>query len=49
VFFIEFKRPGNKLTPLQEAMKKEIEGRGFHYYTIFTVDGGKVAIDMELG
>jgi hypothetical protein len=49
MFFIEFKRPGNKLTPLQEAMMYEIEGRGFHYYTVFTVEGGKKVIDKELG
>jgi len=49
IFFIEFKRPGNKLTPLQEAMMREIEGRGFHYYTVFTVEGGKKVIDKELG
>jgi len=49
IFFIEFKRPGNKLTPLQEATKKEIEGRGFHYYIVFTIESGKKVIDEELG
>ena len=49
IFFIEFKREGNKLTPLQDAMRREIEHREFHYYIISTVESGKRVIDTELG
>ena len=34
IIFIEVKRPGKKLEPLQEYRKKEIEKLGFKHYTI---------------
>lgn len=46
-FFIEFKRPGGKLTPLQEHVKDELGARG---YNVYVVDGkvqGKRIIDKE--
>ena len=47
IFFIEFKAPGGKLTPLQEHTRKEIEVMGYKYYVIDDVVQGKKIIDME--
>lgn len=49
VIFMEFKAPGKKLTELQYHFMVEIESRGFHYYTVFTVEGGKKVLDKEFG
>jgi hypothetical protein len=32
--FIEVKRPGYKLRPLQEYRRKEIEAKGFEFYVM---------------
>lgn len=48
-FFIEFKAPGGKLTPLQQSVMKEIERRGHQYYIVDDADEGKRMIDEELG
>lgn len=49
VFFMEFKRPGGVLTPLQEETRKTIEERKFHYYVVDDAQEGKKLVDKELG
>jgi hypothetical protein len=34
IFLVELKKPGGKLTPLQEKMKKKFEEMGFKFYVI---------------
>jgi hypothetical protein len=34
IFLVELKKPGGKLTPLQEKMKKKFEDMGFKFYVI---------------
>lgn len=41
VFFMEFKAPGGKLTPLQEHMKNILTDLGFNYYVVDSVEKGK--------
>ena len=48
IFFIEFKQPGGRLTPLQQHMMSEIGSRGFHHYVVSTVKDGKKVVDKEL-
>jgi hypothetical protein len=47
IFFIEFKAPGGKLTPLQEHMREEIQSRGYRYYVIDDITKGRATIDKE--
>lgn len=49
IFFIEFKRPGTKLTPLQEVMKMALVNMGVRHYICDEVSAGKHIIDMEFG
>lgn len=42
--FIEFKRPGGKPTPLQEAWHRKLRGLGFEVYVIDNVDDFEKAI-----
>jgi len=46
-FFIEFKRPGGKLTELQAHVKLTLEQRGFEVYVIDNVNDGRSVIDKE--
>lgn len=46
-FMMEFKKPGGKLTPLQEEMRKQIEARGYKYYLVDDKEQGKKIIDKE--
>lgn len=48
-FMCEFKAPGGVLTPLQEEMKRQIEGLGYNYYKINSIVYGKIVIDQECG
>lgn len=48
-FFIEFKRPGGKLTPLQLHMKQQLEERGYRVYVCDDAVRGKQIVDKELG
>lgn len=43
IFFIEFKRPGNKLSGPQRYWKRIIESLGFEYYVCFSY---REAIDV---
>jgi len=40
-FFMEFKRPGGKLTPLQEHMHKTIHGNNYRVYVVFDAQEGR--------
>ena len=40
IFFIEFKRSGNKLSKLQSFTKDNIEAQGFNVYVIDNIDDG---------
>lgn len=40
VVWIEFKRPGGKLTPLQEAIHAKLEALGHHVHVIDTKNAG---------
>ena len=42
VFFVEFKRPGGKLRPLQEYRKKHLEDLGF---VVFKIDRRNAAAE----
>lgn len=45
IFFIEFKRPGEKPTKLQEAEHAELRKLGFSVYVIDNVEDGIALID----
>lgn len=47
VFFIEFKAPGGKLTPLQQHMWNDLVSRGYHCYLVDDILKGKLIIDRE--
>lgn len=47
VFVIEFKAPGEKLTPLQAYVAKELETRGHKVYKVDSIALGKKIIDNE--
>ena len=49
VFFIEFKRPGGALTPLQVHMREAICKLGFKVYLVDDVAEGKEIVDGEMG
>jgi hypothetical protein len=40
IVFMEFKRPGGKLAPLQERIGKMLAARGFPWYTVEQVENG---------
>ena len=46
-FFVEFKAPGGKLTPLQKKIREELEHLGFEYYVVDDVAKGKQILDEE--
>lgn len=46
VFFIEFKRPGEKPTPKQELEIARLKKEGFDVFVVDSVDHGKFIIDM---
>lgn len=46
-FFIEFKRLGKKLDPLQVTMKQVLGDRGFRSYMVDDVEKGKAIVAME--
>ena len=48
IFFIEFKKPGGKLTPLQANIKVTLEGMGFRYYVVDDPKQGRNLVDAEL-
>lgn len=48
-FFIEFKRPGGKLTELQKLMKTELEARGYDVFVCDNTAHGKAIVDAQLG
>ena len=45
VFFIEFKRKGNKPTPIQEREIKKLIDHGVKAFVVDDVDSGKKLID----
>jgi len=47
LFFMEFKRPGGKLTPLQEQIRSLINKELFNYYVVDSTEQGKNIIDQE--
>lgn len=47
-FFIEFKKPGGKLTPGQEKEIKRLIKRGHRAYVIDDIGAGKKLIDYEI-
>lgn len=46
-FVIEFKAPGESLTPKQAYHKKELEKRGHRVYMVDSVTRGRMIIDRE--
>ena len=47
VFFIEFKRPGNKLTPDQEIMLTALRERHIPAFMVDNVPQGKARVDAQ--
>ena len=47
VFWIEFKRPGGKTTPVQDREAAKLVHCGFSVYLVDSVDAGKEVIDGE--
>jgi hypothetical protein len=47
-FYIEFKRPGGKLSPRQEALIGELRARSVVVYVVDDAGRGKAIIDAEL-
>lgn len=47
VVFMEFKRPGGKLTPLQQDVYDKLRAKGFTYYMVDDAAEGKALIDKE--
>lgn len=45
IFFIEFKREGQKPTPAQEREHRRLRGCNVRVFVVDNVDGGKSAID----
>ena len=41
MFFIEFKAPGKKLTPLQMVHRKQIQAQGFMVFVVGSVEQGE--------
>lgn len=48
VFFVEFKRPGGKLRPLQENEHRVIRKHGHDVYVIDSLLDGKQLVDSKL-
>lgn len=48
VFFIEFKRPGGKLSSMQGVVAHLLQKEKIHVYIIDDIAAGKRAIDQEL-
>lgn len=48
VFWIEFKRPGGKVTPLQAALHSQLRARRHAVYVVDTVEVGKIVVEREL-
>lgn len=46
--FIEFKRPGGKLTPGQERERDRIRGQGHLWFLVDDINEGKTVIDLCL-
>jgi hypothetical protein len=49
IVFIEFKREGGRMGPLQERTQKELALRGFPCYTVFQVENGIQLLKDALG
>lgn len=47
IFFIEFKAPGKRSTPLQMERQAELRTCGFHVYECDSVEYGKAIIDYH--
>lgn len=45
VFFVELKKPGQKLRPLQKAMKRKFERLGFFVYVVDSARGVDEFVD----
>jgi Holliday junction resolvase len=39
---IEFKAPGNRATPYQNAIHRKLKEHGFHVYVVDNIDQGKL-------
>lgn len=48
VFFIEFKAPNKKLTPLQNSVIGNMVHHGVNVYVCDSVESGKLIIDRKL-
>lgn len=48
IFFIEFKRPGGKLSKLQEREIREIKSRGGYADVVWDITMGKALVDQHL-
>lgn len=49
IFFIEFKRPGGKVTKLQEERHRQLKNRGVHVYVCTSVVEAVEALCAEFG
>jgi hypothetical protein len=47
IFFIEFKKEGENLTPIQKARAEEIITRGFRVYKVTDAVEGRFIVDEE--
>lgn len=47
IFFIEFKAPGNKSTPLQRERQEELARMGFPVYECDSVEYGKEIVNFH--
>lgn len=47
-FFMEFKAPGARPTPLQEHRISELRGAGYQVYVVNDAGLGKASIDREI-
>ena len=45
MFFIEFKAPGKKLSPLQRTHRLQIQDQGFMVFVVSSVEQGKCVFD----
>ncbi|MFY9403398.1 MAG: VRR-NUC domain-containing protein [Defluviitoga tunisiensis] len=48
-YFVELKRPGGKLRPLQESVHQQFEQLGFHVYVISSIEEVKEFIEKIRG
>jgi hypothetical protein len=49
IFFIEFKRGGQKATPAQEREHHRLRQQAVNVFVVDNVDSGKMVIDMMVG